>query len=45
MLPCVGETQRVYLARNANDGFVEVSDNGFDVMGPNGFEKIMGMKK
>lgn len=44
-LPCIGETQRIYLTRNAPDGFGENKDGGFNVIGANGFEKIMGMKK
>jgi hypothetical protein len=39
-LPNAGETIRVYLARNAYDGFSkENTDGGFNVIGANGFEK------
>lgn len=36
-LPAVGEQIRVYLARNAYDGFGTTSDGGFNVIGANGF--------
>ena len=39
-LPGVGEMIRVYLARNAYDGFGDTNDGGFNVIGANGFEKI-----
>jgi hypothetical protein len=39
-LPSVGEIIRVYLARNAYDGFGDTNDGGFNVIGANGFEKI-----
>jgi len=39
-LPNVGEMIRVYLARNAYDGFGDTNDGGFNVIGANGFEKI-----
>jgi hypothetical protein len=40
-LPRVGETVRVYLARNAYDGFSSGNkDGGFNVIGANGFEKL-----
>ncbi len=38
-LPSVGDKQRVYLARNAYDGFGDTRDGGFNVVGANGFEK------
>jgi hypothetical protein len=36
-LPKVGDKVRVYLARNAYDGFGKVEDSGFTVIGANGF--------
>jgi hypothetical protein len=40
-LPSTGETVRVYLARNAYDGFSSGNkDGGFNVIGANGFEKL-----
>jgi hypothetical protein len=40
-LPAEGERLRVYLARNAYDGFGEDNrDGGFNVIGANGFEKL-----
>lgn len=40
-LPSAGETIRVYLARNAYDGFSpDNKDGGFNVIGANGFEKL-----
>jgi hypothetical protein len=40
-LPAAGESVRVYLARNAYDGFTfENTDAGFNVIGANGFEKL-----
>ena len=39
-LPREGDTLRVYLARNAYDGFGENRDGGFNVIGANGFEKL-----
>lgn len=40
-LPSEGETLRVYLARNAYDGFTrDNKDGGFNVIGANGFEKL-----
>ena len=40
-LPSAGDTVRVYLARNAYDGFTGKNmDGGFNVIGANGFEKI-----
>jgi hypothetical protein len=39
-LPKAGETLRIYLARNAYDGFTkENNDGGFNVIGANGFER------
>jgi hypothetical protein len=37
--PKEGDRVRVYLARNAHDGFGESRDGGFNVIGPNGFER------
>jgi hypothetical protein len=40
-LPSDGEPLRVYLARNAYDGFgFDNKDGGFNVIGANGFEKL-----
>ncbi|MHC5019445.1 MAG: hypothetical protein ACYTGX_04925 [Planctomycetota bacterium] len=42
-LPTEGQTLRIYLARNAYDGFdvkKDNSDGGFNVIGANGFEKL-----
>ena len=40
-LPEEGETLRIYLARNAYDGFTKDNDDGgFNVIGANGFERI-----
>lgn len=40
-LPSDGESLRVYLARNAYDGFsFDNKDGGFNVIGANGFEKL-----
>jgi hypothetical protein len=42
-LPEAGEKHRIYLARNAYDGFAsaeENSDGGLNVIGANGFEKL-----
>jgi hypothetical protein len=39
-LPKEGETLRIYLSRNAYDGFGTTTDGGFNVIGANGFEKI-----
>lgn len=38
-LPRDGQTIRVYLARNAYDGFGDTKDGGFNVIGANGFEE------
>jgi hypothetical protein len=40
-LPKEGETLRIYLARDAYDGFgTENKDGGFNVVGANGFERL-----
>lgn len=40
-LPKEGETLRIYLARNAYDGFTkDNNDGGFNVIGANGFERL-----
>jgi hypothetical protein len=39
-LPKSGESLRIYLARNAYDGFGTTGDGGFNVIGANGFEKL-----
>ena len=39
-IPKEGDTLRIYLARNAYDGFGTVKDNGYTVFGANGFEKL-----
>jgi hypothetical protein len=39
-LPKPGESLRIYLARNAYDGFGATNDGGFNVIGANGFEKL-----
>lgn len=40
-LPSDGESLRMYLARNAYDGFsVDNKDGGFNVIGANGFEQL-----
>lgn len=40
-VPSEGETVRIYLARNAYDGFSrDNKDGGFNVIGANGFEKL-----
>ena len=45
-LPSAGQTLRVYLARNAYDGFtLENKDGGFNVIGANGFEIIKKSSK
>jgi len=42
-LPEEGERLRVYLARNAYDGFSrDNTDGGFNVIGANGFERLKG---
>ena len=38
-LPEVGDRVRVYLARNASDGFGTTGDGGYNVIGPNGFAR------
>lgn len=40
-LPATGETLRIYLARNAYDGFrSDNDDGGYNVIGANGFERL-----
>jgi len=39
-IPKVGESLRIYLARNAYDGFGKTADGGFNVIGANGFERM-----
>lgn len=39
-LPAEGDLVRVYLSRNAYDGFGTTKDGGFNVIGANGFEII-----
>lgn len=39
-LPEPGQRVRVYLARDAYDGFGEAKDGGFNVIGANGFAKL-----
>lgn len=40
-IPAEGDAVRVYLARNAYDGFTEDNqDGGFNVIGANGFERL-----
>ena len=39
-IPEEGNRMRIYLARNAYDGFGETKDGGFNVIGANGFEKL-----
>ena len=39
-LPKPNESLRIYLARNAYNGFGQTNDGGFDVIGANGFEKL-----
>jgi len=40
-LPKAGENLRIYLARNAYDGFTfDNKDGGYNVLGANGFEKL-----
>ena len=41
-LPKEGAKMRIYLARNAYDGFGETDDGGFNVIGGNGFEPLDG---
>ena len=39
--PVVGETHRIYVSKNAYDGFSrDNKDGGFNVIGANGFEKL-----
>src|SRR5262245_7101326 len=44
-LPNQGETIRVYMARNAYDGFGNTNDGGFNVIGANGFEPVKAAGK
>jgi hypothetical protein len=44
-LPDQGETIRVYMAKNAYDGFGNTNDGGFNVIGANGFEKVKATGK
>src|SRR5438093_1483362 len=40
-IPDKGESVRVYMARNAYDGFTDDNkDGGFNVIGGNGFERV-----
>ncbi|MBM4002009.1 MAG: hypothetical protein FJ295_01795 [Planctomycetes bacterium] len=39
-LPREGQSIRVFLARNAYNGFGETKDGGFNVIGANGFEAL-----
>jgi hypothetical protein len=39
-LPKSGETLRIYMSRNAYDGFGTTNDGGFNVIGANGFERL-----
>lgn len=44
-VPEKGDRARVYLARNAHDGFTtDNSDGGFNVLVPNGFEELPAKK-
>jgi hypothetical protein len=38
--PAAGETHRIYVSKNAYDGFGTTTDGGFNVIGGNGFEKL-----
>lgn len=41
--PSEGQTLRIYLARNAYDGFTDKNhDGGYNVIGANGFEALAG---
>jgi hypothetical protein len=44
-LPNQGETIRIYMARNAYDGFGTTNDGGFNVIGANGFEPVKAAGK
>jgi hypothetical protein len=44
-LPGQGENIRVYVARNAYDGFGNTNDGGFNVIGANGFEEVKPARK
>lgn len=39
-IPTAGETLRIYVARNAYDGFGTTEDGGFNAIGANGFERL-----
>jgi hypothetical protein len=39
-IPSEGQTLRIYLSRNAYDGFGETKDGGLNVIGANGFEAL-----
>jgi hypothetical protein len=39
-LPAVGSNMRIYLSRDAYDGFNENGDGGYNVIGANGFESL-----
>jgi hypothetical protein len=39
-LPNAGESLRIYMARDAYDGFGTTNDGGFNVIGANGFERL-----
>jgi hypothetical protein len=38
--PKSGESLRIYMSRNAYDGFGTTNDGGFNVIGANGFERL-----
>jgi hypothetical protein len=38
--PAPGDTMRFYTSKNAYDGFGTTKDNGYNVLGANGFEKV-----
>jgi len=44
-LPGQGQMIRVYLAKNAYDGFGNTNDGGFNVIGANGFEEVKAARK
>jgi hypothetical protein len=45
-LPKQGETVRIYMAKNAYDGFTfDNKDGGFNVIGANGFENVKPARK
>ena len=39
-IPAAGEAHRIYVAKNAYDGFGTTKDGGFNVIGANGFEML-----